>query len=334
MSEDGDDAEGPFSNRPAWKDISPVKQEDGPLPLVSIRYPPGFEEAHDYFRAIQQANEYSERALKLTAEVIEHNSANYTAWYYRRRCVSALKSEQVLDAELDFTNGWSRDNAKNYQVWYHRRWLISEMLVQLEASEHSDKAEKIKDLGKQELEFHLECMTTNEDFKNYNGWSHRLFVVKKFNLWTEELPFVDGLLADDVRNNSAWNHRFTVIRNAFWPLSEETRKRELDYTIAALRRCANNESAWNYLAGFLGKGEGKEPWNARPEVEAFCMEVVAAAASQDTHCRFAIEAVAHIHEAKGETTKAIEQYNILKAVDPIRATYWDWRCARSEKVTS
>merc|ERR1740129_927564 len=196
-----DDEELPYSQRPEWKDVEPVPQVDGPKPLAVIRYPPGFEEVHNYFRAIQQRDELSERALRLTADVIEHNSANYTAWYYRRRCLTQLGSD--LQAELAFADGWSRDSPKNYQVWYHRRWLISAIAEQLRSKENHD--EEIRMLGERELDYHLGVMQVHDAFKNYNGWSHRQFVVQNFGLWEKELDFVTDLIRLDVRNNSAWN---------------------------------------------------------------------------------------------------------------------------------
>jgi len=313
----------PYSERPEWKDVIPIKQNDGPLPLVQIRYPPGFEETHDYFRAVQAANEYSDRALDLTADVIEHNSANYTAWYYRRRCLSELKSD--LQEELELTNTWSRENAKNYQVWYHRRWLIAELVAQYEAAKDAGWAEKVKTLGMSELEYHMECMTVNDDFKNYNGWSHRQFVVQRFGLWERELEFVDDLLRGDIRNNSAWNHRYTVIRNSCWPLTDDTRNQEVGYTIAAIRKCANNESAWNYLGAFFGEGEGRRAWDTSPLVEALCSDVIAEGEKKEAPCRFAYEIRARILEAKGTPTEAIELFAKLKDIDRVRANYWEWR---------
>mmetsp|Transcript_60360 Transcript_60360/g.167112 ORF Transcript_60360/g.167112 Transcript_60360/m.167112 type:complete len:338 (+) Transcript_60360:88-1101(+) len=318
----GEEAAVPYSERPEWKDVVPVPQDDGPEPLAVIRYPPGFEEAHSYFRAVQQRNEFSERALRLTADVIEHNSANYTAWYYRRRCLKELGSD--LEAELAFTDKWSRDCPKNYQVWYHRRWLITEIIEHLKARQQD---EEIRALGQRELEYHLDTMMVNDDYKNYNGWSHRQFIVEKFGLWGKEMPFVEQLLRDDIRNNSAWNHRYTTVRHTKWPLTTDSRQQEIDFTLAALRECASNESAWNYLSAFLGEGEGKVSWDAVPAVEAFCREVLALAPEPQQSCRFACEGLARVHEARHETAEALRQYALLKQIDKIRANYWDWRAA-------
>lgn len=79
-------------------------------------------ETMDYFRAILAKNELSSRALALTADVIEQNSANYTAWCYRRACLFALNAD--LDAELLYVSQLARNSPKNYQLWHHRRALI------------------------------------------------------------------------------------------------------------------------------------------------------------------------------------------------------------------
>jgi hypothetical protein len=47
--------------------------------LVHERLP--VRETMDYFRAVVKASEVSDRALRLTDEVIRLNAANYTAWW-------------------------------------------------------------------------------------------------------------------------------------------------------------------------------------------------------------------------------------------------------------
>ena len=92
-----------------FADVIPIEQEDGPTPVVRIAYSPAFSLVMGYFRRVLVDEEYSERALALSAEVIDHNAANYTAWQYRRQCVARLHvdapEEQRLAAwreELDF----------------------------------------------------------------------------------------------------------------------------------------------------------------------------------------------------------------------------------------
>jgi len=322
-----EDDDRPYCERPEWNDMEPVPQVDGPEPLVVIRYPKGFDDVHSYFRAVQQRVEFSLRALRLTADVIEQNSANYTAWYYRRRCLKELGSD--LAKELAFADTWGRNSPKNYQVWFHRRWLIAELTEHLRqtaaSKEEGDK--QVITLAKRELEFLWDVMQENEDYKNYNGWSHRQFVVQRFGLWEDEMSFVEELIDHDIRNNSAWNHRFAVVRNLSWPPSDAVRQREVQYVLSAVRLCVGNESAWNYLSAFLGDGPDRAAWDSDPSLEAFCREVLAQTADKENMCRFAIETLARVHEAKCEVAEAKEQYALLKEVDKIRADYWDWRAS-------
>ena len=69
----------------------------------------------DYFRAVLLTQEYSPRTLALTANVIDLNAANYTAWHFRRQCLKAMGSD--LTAELAFVASIAGDNPKNYQIW-------------------------------------------------------------------------------------------------------------------------------------------------------------------------------------------------------------------------
>lgn len=76
----------------------------------------------DYFRAIVKSGELSDRALRLTTEAIGQNSANYSAWHYRRQCLFALGSD--LAAELEWVAALAQASPKNYQVHYVSwRWL-------------------------------------------------------------------------------------------------------------------------------------------------------------------------------------------------------------------
>lgn len=125
----------PFHQRPEWTDVKPVAQDDGPKPVCQIAYSNQcishlasfllllviflmklkVRETMDYFRAILQLDERSERALQLTAEVIALNPANYTAWHFRRQQILSLGKD--VNEEVSFCDEIAVDNPKNYQVW-------------------------------------------------------------------------------------------------------------------------------------------------------------------------------------------------------------------------
>lgn len=146
-----------YSISPLWHDVTPIPQIDlespstnipgvpadtGPA-LATIMYTPRYSEAMSYLRAVTAANEYSERALALTEDIISMNPAHYTVWLYRFRALRELwglggggdwngwagvgadggggVSEDVVAGvmqELGWLEGVSERHLKNYQIWY------------------------------------------------------------------------------------------------------------------------------------------------------------------------------------------------------------------------
>ncbi|XP_066246112.1 protein farnesyltransferase/geranylgeranyltransferase type-1 subunit alpha [Euwallacea similis] len=223
-----------YKNRREWSDVTPLKQDDGEHPIVSIDYTPEFEDCFDYFRAIVQKKEYSERALELTKTAAKFNPANYTVWQYRREILKVLKKD--LHQELDYIEKVILKQTKNYQVWHHRKVLV----------------EWLQDPSKEK---YLTEKALATDAKNYHAWQHRQWVIKTFNLYDGELEYVDQLLQDDIKNNSAWNQRYFVV-NSVTGFTQETLSREIEYTLDKIKILMDNESAWNYLRGLLLHDKG------------------------------------------------------------------------------
>lgn len=293
-----------LSQDPQFADIKPVAQDDGPNPVVAIAYTPKFKEAMDYFRAVVQAGEVSERALQLTAIVTELNPANYTAWYYRRVLLFQLNKD--LDEEIKLLDDTIEDNQKNYQVWYHRKAIL-------------EKSRNITD----ELEFIERIMAS--DSKNYHAWAHRQWVVSEFGLWQGEMEFIDRLLEQDFRNNSAWNHRFYVLKNST-DLSDQVKIEELKKTFTYLFKAPNNESAWNYARGLWGYQQITAGQNASvlDELLSLTQQVL----DRQPLAVYAHQTMVDALDAKNtpeDTNKAIQHCQKLAKIDSIRAKYWNYK---------
>lgn len=69
-----------YSDNAAWADVESIAQDDTAHPLAAIAYPNEYAEAMGYLRAVMAKNEYSERVLSLTEDIISMNPAHYTVW--------------------------------------------------------------------------------------------------------------------------------------------------------------------------------------------------------------------------------------------------------------
>uniref|UniRef100_A0A287CSU8 Protein farnesyltransferase/geranylgeranyltransferase type-1 subunit alpha n=1 Tax=Ictidomys tridecemlineatus TaxID=43179 RepID=A0A287CSU8_ICTTR len=211
-----------YRDRAEWADIDPVPQNDGPNPEVQIIYSEKFRDVYDYFLAVLQGDERSERAFKLTWDAIELNVANYAVWHFQRVLLKSLQKD--LHEEMNYIIAIFEEQPSNHQVWHHRRVLV----------------EWLKDPS-QELEFIADIL--NQD--------HPRWVIQEFKRWDNELQYVDQLLKEDVRNNSVWNQRYFVISKTTGYSGHGVLEREVQYTLEMIKLVPHNESAWNYLKGIL-----------------------------------------------------------------------------------
>jgi protein farnesyltransferase/geranylgeranyltransferase type-1 subunit alpha len=286
-----------YRDDPEWADVPKIPQDDGPNPVVRILYSErctpaagslghSFTHAHssllssvspvkdimDCFRGVLRLNEFSERTLRLTLDVIDANPANYTAWHFRRQALEALNEN--LHEELEYTEEMALEHPKNYQIWHHRREICT----------------VLKD-GSKEKAFSERAIA--DDSKNYHAWAHRQWAIRTFALWDGELAYIDELLEADIRNNSAWNQRFFVVKHTT-PMAVEDRQREIDYAFAKIAIAPHNESPWNYVRGMVRGHERvfaeqlREKCNAVLAEHAQC--VFAAALLVDVYASDATEA--------------------------------------------
>eukprot|EP00731_Ephydatia_muelleri_P020603 Em0013g330a len=285
----------PYKSRPEWKDITPIPQDDGPNPVVSIAYSEKFRDVYDYVRAVMQRDEMSERAFALTADAIDCNPANYSVCYcfyltsqfaLSQKLVQALGKD--LKEELKFTVSVLREQAKNYQVWYHRQ-----KLVEL--------------LGDPTEELAVTREVLREDSKNYHAWQHRQWAMATYQRWEGELEFVEQLIREDMRNNSAWNQRYFVVTRTS-SLTDEVVKREVDYTLENISKAPTMKVLGIILKEFSKGGGIRSPFLLGLMV-AICEEEIADGGPKAAECR----------------SKAGELCNSLAStVDTIRKNYWDY----------
>lgn len=295
-----------YKDRPDWKDVTPVPQDDGEAGIAAIRYTDKFKDVYDYFRAVLTNKEKSERALHLTKDAAELNPANYTVWQYRRDILKELNKD--LYEELEYSRRIIDEHPKNYQVWHHRRVLV----------------EWLKDPCK---ELHLTELILNQDAKNYHAWQHRQWAIKTFNLFEGELNYVDQLLQDDIRNNSAWNQRYFVINNTTG-FTSDVLKSEIEYTLEKIKIAKENESAWNFLRGLLL--HDKDGLSKNEIVTRYCEELYASGSRSPFLLALLVDMCdEQVGQGSGDTRytleRALELCNSLATqYDKIRAKYWQY----------
>jgi protein farnesyltransferase/geranylgeranyltransferase type-1 subunit alpha len=351
---------GKYAQSPEWADIDPIPLDDGNgdgiIPLATIAYPPPYTEATSYLRAVMAVNEMSDRALKLTEDIIKINPAHYTVWLYRAKIIKEL--DKKLADEIDWLNMVSEENLKNYQIWHHRQIIVSRL---------RDSLTEESDFLAEERDFLMDIFA--RDSKNYHVWIYRHWLVRHFNLWEDERETLDveTLIDRDVHNNSAWNHRYVLRfssrdgpeagpensgpglkRGQLAVVDEYIVDAELEYAEDKIRLAPENRSPWHYARGVLraaklplSKWKGfaskfiiEEIGDADNIIKVHVKSSLALEWLADV---YAEEAQAKGAEAERDKTvnDAVRMLTLLKEeYDPIRKNYWDYKMRLVTRLSS
>jgi protein farnesyltransferase/geranylgeranyltransferase type-1 subunit alpha len=320
-------AMGKYSSSPIWADIIPTPLDEGPGPgpaLATIAYPEKYSEAMSYLRSVMAQNEYSDRCLALTEDIISMNPAHYTVWLYRGKILQELNKD--VYAELRWLEGISFKHLKNYQIWHHRQVLMS----------------TLSSVPPNEIPFLTSILAL--DTKNYHVWSYRQWLCMHFasSMLSSpaELAATEALIVEDVRNNSAWNHRYFLCfgadelrrgkEEARKVVDEELIDREVEYTKAKIRLAPQNQSPWNYLKGVLKRGG-----RSLVEEQEFAAGFVGDVNGEEVRSSHAVDWVAECFAEQGESEKAKECLEALgRKWDPVRKNYWDYRAKQLDSAVA
>ncbi|ORX55357.1 hypothetical protein BCR36DRAFT_321389 [Piromyces finnis] len=219
-----------------WADVERTYQDEGPFEIMPIAYSIEYKEKMDILRTLMKNNEKSERALKLTEDIIALSPSNYVIWKYRQEIIKELNVD--LKGELNLFVEYAEENPKCYQLWHHRQVIIEKL------NDPLDELQFIHDM----LQY---------DSKNYHAWTYREWIVRHFNLWDEEIKFSDTMIKDDDRNNSAWNYRFFILTEKPDNDIEAVLKDEIEYAKQKINFDPTNQSPWMYLKGIIEKSKYK-----------------------------------------------------------------------------
>ena len=200
-----------------------------------------------------------------------------------------------------YTDDWCCRSPKNYQIWFHRRWLVDQ--VHARGLLETDAV----------LAYELDALDQLIELepKHYNAWSHRLYLAKKYDLFStcSEVEFAEKFIDLDVRNNSAWSYRRVAVRPD--PSQSST---EIGFCLQKIRLAPSNESAWSYLRTIPG-------WESNEAVETTCEHLYneAEVAGGSLISVFeAMRTLAQVYESRELPQKAVEVLRKLAAEDHIR----------------
>ncbi|GER46600.1 proteinfarnesyltransferase/ geranylgeranyltransferase type-1 subunit alpha [Striga asiatica] len=178
--------------------------------------------------------------LKFVRGILENDPTNSPAWLYLLWFVGM----HVKDFGIDTIDAELRDVADvvkcqdNMYVWRYRQWLVAE--------KYQNGGKVQSDMSVIWEEFDLTGQVLFHNVHNIYAWSHRKWIMERFDGWTVELLECKELKYDS-RNALAWNQKAFIIKRWGHLVSPELRELELEFVREAIYMDRENEYPWMYL---------------------------------------------------------------------------------------
>ena len=202
---------------------------------IAVYFSKDLKTLFNQLRFVLKQNELSARGMRLTEIITGKVPNHYAAWLYRKDYLLKFKTPTFLKEEKDLTIQRILAEPKGFQSWDHLRFVFDLIGIP-----------DYKDM----VEFMSAIYT--HDSRNYHAWVFRTWYVKRFNLFNEELDYIDKLLPTALLNNSLWCYRHFLAKEM--KLADE---QEIVFIWKILNdNNLTNESVWAYFDSVFEKTSG------------------------------------------------------------------------------
>lgn len=299
---------------------------------------------------VRQAGDYADDALKVVGNALMASPDEYSLWAHRREALlhliamerNRVEEENSRDdhdapdstcrAESRVSQRWKEElglslaalkrHPKAYPAWQHRIWLLSAVDV-VNAMPEADVTSALR----QELQ--MSSFLLSRDGRNFHGWAHRMRMRKiaphlaaRLN---DELDFVTCKINQDFANYSAWHHRSVLL-----PLVNANKSNFISAEIEFVRQAFYTEpdvqSAWFYHRWLLA-GAPRRSERAQVDPGLIAKELAACTELLDLEpdARMALLTQADLFAITGRNADALEVYEQLADIDPMRRGYYEYK---------
>eukprot|EP00300_Choanocystis_sp_HF-7_P042579 c9313_g1_i2.p1 GENE.c9313_g1_i2~~c9313_g1_i2.p1 ORF type:complete len:150 (+),score=43.62 c9313_g1_i2:153-602(+) len=133
------------------------------------------------------------------------------------------------------------------------------------------------------------------------------------------MAFISEMIQNDLRNNSAWNQRYWVLQQTNGLKNAFTLQKQIEFTFGFIELAPKNESPINFLRGLV-------PFLSTEllhDTLLKCEEFVNLEGGYSPHLvAFVADVNVQNIRTKSSLARAVELYEKLKSLDPVRVGYW------------